>query len=144
MGVLNRSLKKLKKLHDSWGFEILPEYVITLTKYGPGVKALKNEGKILLRTDASGKFARSLPVQSVVREAVCMGISQPLKSYELTRKEKDRIADIIILSTLHEELPDYKEMSAVDTRVDKYINQAPIEDLVNSVRAYVESKNGNM
>lgn len=129
--LIERAIAKLPALKKRLGeFEILPEYEVVLTKYGPGGK-YELTGQISMMTRADGTFKRDMPYMTPVHEIVHIGIENGIvKKHGLTHWEKERLVDTICATHFTEELQGYKMQ-----------NIAGKEDAQN-IAAYLSKKGG--
>lgn len=129
----------LLEFNRKWGFKIFPQYVIALTRYGPGGSYDASSGKVIMMTTRDGKFKKSYPAHTPAHEMIHIGIEENIvKRFRLTHEEKERLVDLIILNKFCNLLQEYRSQQIGNSKIDQYITNQTLDDLPSAIKRYVD------
>ena len=93
---LQETLRRLSVLHDNWGYQLFPEYVVTLSTGGLGI-GHPLTGIATVPMGEEGDFnGVAPPAYCAIHELVHTGLEFPIvQRFQLTHWEKERVVDLI-------------------------------------------------
>jgi len=140
LSVIEGCLHKLVEPNKRWGFKLFDKYLVLLTKYGPGGSYDSQTGKITMLTRKDGTFKQENPEQTVIHEIVHMGIEEcVVGAFKLTHPEKERLVDLLVRKTYGDVFPNYKLQSMGETKIEPYITNESMNNLLPDIERYVSS-----
>lgn len=137
VSIAKDSFKVFEKYVQKWGFKLYGEYIIKLTRFGPGGSYDSDCGHVIIKTVRDGIASkRKNPAEIVVHEIIHIGIEDVIiKRYNIPHEVKERIVDKFISYHFKELFPDYIMWNKGDTRIDKYIEH---DDSWDRLPYYIE------
>lgn len=117
------SLKLFGKYVKLWGFKLHSNYVVKLTRYGPGGSYDCDSGHIILKTEKERMPSkRNNPSEIIVHEITHIGIERAIvERFNLSHEIKERLVDQFIVHHFKDIFPDYTPWSKGDSRIDDYL-----------------------
>ena len=161
LSVVQACYPKLKRLQESWGFEILSHYQIDLDIFGIGGRYFRDEentGHILLGT-GSGLKEKAFISHTIVHEMIHLGIEDliinpnKLKTPPIYQEEKERIVDNLCSYATKKAIPNYQrkwsngsfsrfqEIAQHCAYMDKVVGKQPQKNLVKSIQQFLKENN---
>lgn len=143
--VVRKAIAECRQFENQWGFAILPEYTIILTRYGTGGSYNLREGRIIIRTDVDGGFKRKSPSHTVAHEMVHIGVERCIvERFHLSHIEKERVVDLVCSIGLKGVLREYEVSQRGDTRLDSYVTRETLHDLPSAVADFVRDRDSRL
>ena len=132
---IEQAFLTMAELHRAWGFKMLPQYSLLLTRYGPGGKCDEDTGQVIMLTTQNGTFKRAHPAGTPIHEIIHIGINGIARNFRLTHWERERLVDLISSQKFADILPGYEMQGKGDSRIDPYIT-AEFDDLPKALANY--------
>lgn len=128
-----------KKMHDSWGFVLFPEYEIKVTRYGMGGSYDKDTGRIVMRVKDDGTFLRNQPHHTPIHEMLHIGTEATIvRRFGLNQREKERMIDRMVVSLFSDIAPDYRVHNIGNKGIEPYITPETVMELPEAIESYVK------
>jgi hypothetical protein len=108
---------------ETWDFNLLENYTVVLTPYGPG-GSYDLSGMIVLKINHPRPYA-----ETIIHEAVHIGVEFLVKKYALDQSEKERLVDLICQAAFSDLLPNYFFQKMGDPALDKFIDKEALKNL---------------
>jgi hypothetical protein len=129
-----------EQLGQKWGFTVLPQYQLVVTRYGMSGSYDEKKGRIIMRVNDDGTFTSSIrtqPHHTPIHEMVHIGIEEGIvEKYELTQAEKERMVDLMVSILFKDLLPDYKIHTIGDSRIEEFVTSETIANLPEAIKHY--------
>lgn len=133
--VVENILDDMKLFNRKWGFKLFTNYLILLTRYGPGGSYNQDSGTILMLTKEDGSFKRGNLLDTIVHEIVHIGVEEIIvKKYSLSHKEKECLVDWIVLHCFSKYLPDYKVQKFKGENIFDMLRNEALENLPEVIK----------
>ncbi|MHB0977870.1 MAG: hypothetical protein ACYC1K_00450 [Minisyncoccota bacterium] len=125
--------KELEKLREIYGFKLLDNYTLTLTKYGSGGSYNSNHGEVIVNIEFR---TREKIIGIIIHEIVHIGIQHLIEKYAVKHWYKERLVDLLVDKLF----PDLKRMQKINedtTDVDEAFNKffPDLEKIIIAIRA---------
>ena len=148
--IFDKIYKKFKLMHDSWGFIILPRYVIDLNMYVSNGTYDANSGHILLGIKGGGIQVTEATIKLIMHEMIHLGIEDLIVRDKagkmlLRQNEKERIVDNLCQYVGHGIFPDdlltFQEIAKDCSYMDKFVTGQPDKNLLKEIKEFLKNKN---
>ncbi|GAB5520148.1 MAG: hypothetical protein RhofKO_23990 [Rhodothermales bacterium] len=138
---LQTALERMNSWSDYDGFARLDSATVTLTLYGPGGSFNPDTGDIILWTDTQGHFKGGGGLHTIVHEMIHLAIEQGIANpLDLQHWERERLVDLLAQREFADLLPDYRLQNGPNAPMDRFVIEAPLEDMRESVATYVQER----